>query len=214
MRSARAQVPPRADEIARYEGVHAAVAKADAAGLKALLAANPKPDLSKADGHGRTAYHVAAHRGDLAMMRALVKAGADPKAFDSQRYDAITIAAVNNDEAAVRLAIELGGDAKAVTSPYDGTALIAAAHLGHDGVVRALIEAGSPLDHVNNLGWTAVIEAIVLGDGGPRHIACLKALLDAGANPDLADGHGTLPVKLAQGRGFTAMVALIEAKRR
>ena len=52
-------------------------------------------------------------------------------------------------------------------SPYDGTALIAAAHLGHHEVVRALVEAGAPLDHVNNLGWTALIEAVILGDGGP-----------------------------------------------
>jgi ankyrin repeat protein len=55
--------------------------------------------------------------------------------------------------------------------PYQGTALIAAAHLGHDDVVRKLIAAKAPLDHVNNLGWTAVIESIVLGDGGTRHVA-------------------------------------------
>ena len=35
--------------------------------------------------------------------------------------------------------------------------------LGHDGVVRQLIAAGAPLDHVNNLHWTALIESIVLG---------------------------------------------------
>ena len=52
-----------------------------------------------------------------------------------------------------------GASAKLTTSRYDGTALIAAAHLGHDGVVRQLIAAGAPLDHVNNLHWTAVIEA-------------------------------------------------------
>ena len=69
-----------------------------------------------------------------------------------------------------------------MTSRYDGTALIAAAHLGHDGVVRQLIAAGAPLDHVNNLHWTAVIESIVLGNGGPRHQATLKALIDAKAN--------------------------------
>ncbi len=204
-----AQVPPSAAEIARYTGVHAAVAAGDKARLDALLAATPKPDLKAVDGNGRTAFHVAAHRGDLAMMRALVKAGADPRAFDNQRYDAITIAAVNDDEKAVRLALELGGDAKAVTSPYDGTALIAAAHLGHDGVVRVLIEAGSPLDHVNNLAWTALIESIVLGNGGARHIACLKALLDAGANPNLADGSGTSPLRLAKGRGYTEMAKLL-----
>ena len=85
-----------------------------------------------------------------------------------------------------------------MTSRYDGTALIAAAHLGHDGVVRQLIEAGAPLDHVNNLHWTALIEAIVLGNGGPRHEATLQALVDAGANTQLADREGRTPLALAR----------------
>ena len=69
----------------------------------------------------------------------------------------------------VNLAITAGADTNLITSPYEGTALIAAAHLGHVEVVRALIDGKAPLDHVNNLGWTAHIEAIVLGDGGPSH---------------------------------------------
>ena len=44
-----------------------------------------------------------------------------------------------------------------------------------------LIVAGAPLDHVNNLGWTALIESIVLGDGGERHTDTLRALVEAGA---------------------------------
>ena len=85
---------------------------------------------------------------------------ADLNALDHDRYDVLTIAAVADDEAMVRLAIAAGADTGLVTSRYDGTALIAAAHLGHDGVVRALIEGGAPLDHVNNLHWTALIEAV------------------------------------------------------
>ena len=74
----------------------------------------------------------------------------------------------------LKLAIASGGNTRAITSPYKGTALIAAAHLGHAEVVEALIAAKAPLDHVNNLGWTALIEAIVLGDGGPRHQATVE----------------------------------------
>ena len=105
--------------------------------------------------------------------------------------------------------LELGASAKLTTSRYDGTALIAAAHLGHDGVVRQLIAAGAPLDHVNNLHWTALIESIVLGDGGLRHVATLKALVDAGANTQLADRQGRTPLALARERGFRAMVDIL-----
>ena len=82
--------------------------------------------------------------------------GADPNALDAQRYDIITIAAVNNDLEMLKIALEGGGNARAITSPYDGTALIAAAHLGHVEIVRTLIAAKAPLNHVNNLGWTAL----------------------------------------------------------
>ena len=110
-----------------------------------------------------------------------LRAGADPNALDGDRYDMVTIAAVANDPPRWRRRSRIGNRATNVTSRYDGTALIAAAHLGHVDVVRILIRAGAPLDHVNNLGWTALIESIVLGDGGPRHTATLAALVDAGA---------------------------------
>jgi uncharacterized protein len=147
-------------------------------------------------------------------VRALIKAGANHAAFDNDRYDAVTIAAVADDEDTLRMLLAEGASAKLTTSRYDGTALIAAAHLGHDGVVRQLIAAGAPLDHVNNLHWTATIEAVVLGDGGPRHQAVLKALLDAGASTKLADREGRTPLQLARARGTTAMVQLLEAARR
>ena len=77
-------------------------------------------------------------------------------------------------------------------------------------MVRQLIAAGAPLDHVNNLHWTAVIEAIVLGDGGPRHQATLKALIDAGANTWLTDREGRTPLELARARGYVEMAVLLE----
>jgi len=61
-------------------------------------------------------------------------------------------------------------------------------------VVQILIKAGASLDHINNLRWTALIESIVLGDVGPNHIACLKALIDAGANVNIPDGSGVSPL--------------------
>ncbi len=206
---AAAQVPPNTTDLRLYTGLHAAAANGDATEIERLAKAGGT--LEASDARGRTPLHVAAHRGHHAAARALLKAGANPNAFDAQRYDAITIASVVNDVEMLKLAIAGGGNPKAITSPYDGTALIAAAHLGHAEVVRVLIAAGAPLDHVNNLGWTALIESIVLGPGGAEHTATLEALVKAGANVNLADRAGSTPLKLARTLGYMRMVAILEA---
>ena len=203
-----AQVPPSASEIAAYTGLHAAAAKGDTAEIEKLLKSGAPVDAR--DGYARTPLHVAIYRSQGPAAVALIKGGADPNTLEAQKYDIVTIASVADDVPMLKLALANGGKATNITSPYVGTALIAAAHLGHDEVVRTLIAAKAPLDHVNNLGWTALIESIVLGDGGKRHTASLDALVKAGANVNLADRNGTTPLKLAQGRGYMEMAAILE----
>ena len=203
-----AQTAPSATEVARYTGLHAAAQRGDTAALQQALAA--KADVNTRDAHGRTPLHVATFAKQRDAIRVLVKAGAELGALENDRYDAVTIAAVADDEETLRVLLELGASAKLTTSRYDGTALIAAAHLGHDGVVRQLIQAGAPLDHVNNLHWTALIESIVLGNGGARHVASLRALLEAGASTRLTDREGRTPLALAQARGYAEMVRLLQ----
>jgi uncharacterized protein len=207
----QAQVGPSTSESARYQGLHAAAHAGDAARIAKLAAGGA--DLNARDGNGRTPLHVATFAKQRAAVQALAKAGANLNLLENDRYDAVTIASVANDEETLRLLLSLGASAKQVTSRYDGTALIAAAHLGHAGVVQQLIAAGAPLDHVNNLHWTATIESIVLGDGGARHQATLKALIAAGANLQLADREGRTPLQLAQSRGYGEMVKMLEAAR-
>jgi uncharacterized protein len=203
---ASAQTPPTAAEAAAYSGLHAAAWRGD---VVPIARATPAL-LRQRDAHGRTPLHVATFARQRAAIEALAKAGAELGALENDRYDAVTIAAVADDEETLRTLLSLGASAKLVTSRYDGTALIAAAHLGHDGVVRQLIAAGAPLDHVNNLHWTAAIEAVVLGNGGARHQATLKALIDAKANLQLADRSGRTPLQLARERGYAEMVAMLE----
>ncbi|RYF43926.1 MAG: ankyrin repeat domain-containing protein [Comamonadaceae bacterium] len=205
---ATAQTGPTPSEAAAYKGMHAAAHRGDSALIEKLAKAGA--DLNTRDSHGRTPTHVAAFARQREAIRSLAKAGANLDLLEHDRYDAVTIAAVADDEETLRTLLALGASARQVTSRYDGTALIAAAHLGHDGVVRQLIAAGAPLDHVNNLHWTAAIEAVVLGDGGPRHQRALAALIAAGANLKLADRQGMTPLQLARTRGYTAMAGMVE----
>jgi len=206
------QVPPTALEISRYSGLHAAAYAGDLARIRSEVASNA--DLDLRDAYGRTPVHVATFPQRREAIRVLAEAGAKLDLLENDRYDAVTIAAVADDEETLRVLLSLGASARQITSRYDGTALIAAAHLGHDGVVRQLIAAGAPLDHVNNLHWTAVIESIVLGDGGPRHQATLRALLDAGADVRITDREGRTPLSLAKARGFREMERMLESAGR
>ena len=206
---ASAQVAPSPGQIKNYSGLLAAAHSGDSAKIKALLKKQVPPDIR--DPQQRTPLHVATFARQRDAIRLLAGAGANLDAVEFQHYDAVTIAAVADDEETLRLLLQLGAGAGNTSSPYAGSALIAAAHLGHVGVVQQLINAGAPLDHVNNLHWTALIEAVVLGDGGPRHTEIVRLLLASGADRRLTDRNGNTPLMLARARGFAVMVQLLEA---
>jgi uncharacterized protein len=203
-----AQTPPSERELRIYAGLHDAAARGDVAEIEKLIAEGEKPNIQ--DSKSRTPLHVATFMRKHDAARALLRLGADPNALDAERYDIVTIAAVNSDLDMLKIALEGGGNARAITSPYDGTALIAAAHRGHVDVVRALIAAKAPLNHVNNLGWTALLEAVVLGNGGKDHTAVVEALVKAGADVTVPDRHGTTAVGHARTRGYSQIARILE----
>lgn len=194
----QAQVAPSDTEIAVYKGLQKAAVAADIAAIR--QAGKNQTQLDARDGYGRTPLMVAAYTKQTDTATALIVAGADLDALDRDLYDVVTIVSVANDVTMLKLVLASGAKAGQMTSLYDGTALIAAAHLGHVEVVRTLIAVGAPLDHVNNLNWTALIESIVLGVGGQNHIACLMALVEAGADENIADGNGVQPLSTACSR--------------
>ena len=204
---ALAQTAPTVAEARSFSGLLKAAHEGDAAEVRRLAKAGA--DLEERDGRDRTAVLVAAYASQDDALAALAEAGADLNAQDIQGYDAVTIAAVADDPDLMSLALSLGNRPDNIHWNWNGTALIAASHLGHDEVVRRLIAAGSPLDHVNNLGWTALIEAVVLGDGGPRHQATVRALVDAGADRSIADPSGNTPLMLAEDRGYAEIAAIL-----
>ncbi len=205
---AKAQTPPSPGELAAYTGLYRAVVSGSASEIGKFAA--DKAALAATDSNGRTPLHVATFLKRREVIALLIKAGAKKAALDNHKYDAVTIAAVADDPQTLKTLLDNGASAKLITSIYDGTALIAAAHLGHEECVRLLIRAGAPLDHVNNLTWTALMESIVLGNGGKRHQATLKYLLDAKANANIADRQGVSPLAHARALGYGEMVKMLE----
>jgi ankyrin repeat protein len=208
-----AQTAPSDSDLRIYAGIFEAAAKGDAAEIERLAASGANPNSQ--DSRSRTPLMVAALFRRHEAARALIHHGANPNARDNQRYDILTVAAVNDDGEMLGILLAAGANPRAIAGPYDSTALIAAAHLGHTRIVEALIAARAPLDHINNLGWTALAQAIVLGSGSPGHVASVAALVRAGADVNITDRQGLRAIDHAKGRarsggGYGEMVRILE----
>src|SRR5215468_1018102 len=204
----QAQQAPTDRDIAIYAGLHAAAANGDVAEIEKLIADGENPNIQ--DANSRTPLLVAAFRKHYAAVEALLKRGANANARDMQGFDLLTLAAVNNDLQLLKIALAAGADPRRVTGPLDGTALISAAHLGHVEIVRALIEAKAPLDHVNRMGWTALIIAVLLGNNSKGHIETVELLVKAGADTEIKDRQGATALGHAKARGYPDMVKILE----
>ena len=206
--SVMAQTPPSDHDLGIYAGLHAAAATGDVATIEQLVGDGEKPNLQ--DSRSRTPLIVAAFRRQHAAVETLLRLGANPNARDSDGYDALTIAAVNNDVDTLKAVLAGGGDARAAIGRDKGSALISAAQLGFVDIVRALIDAKADIDHVNARGWSALITAVVLGNGDRAHTDVVEALVAAGADGDIKDSLGKKALDYARSRGYTDMVPILQ----
>jgi uncharacterized protein len=190
----------------------AAARDGDAATVEQLLAAGAS--VHARDANGMTALIAAAWRNHLEVACALIEAGADVNAKDDTVQSAYLIATSEGYLELLEMTLEAGADVCSLDS-YRGTGLIRAAERGHVDVVARLLETDIAVDHVNRLGLTALLEAIMFGDGGPRHTEVVRLLVAVGADPNLTDGNGVSPLAHANQRGYAEMAAiLVEAGAR
>jgi len=184
-----------------------AAERGDTAGALRLIADGA--DINLQDARGRTPVMAATHANRVETVGALISAGADINVRDNLKDNPFLYAGAEGLLDILQLLIAAGPDTR-ITNRFGGTALIPAAERGHVAVVETLLtHTDVDVNHINNLGWTALLEAVVLSDGGPRHQQIVQLLIDHAADVTIADKDGVTPLQHAHKRGFAEIARML-----
>jgi ankyrin repeat protein len=182
--------------------------RGDVETIKSLL--NEDVYIHAQDKEGRCALVAAAYRNHLEIADLLIAAGADVNMKDNTLQSAYLISTSDGFTELLKKTLEAGADVHC-TDSYNGTGLIRAADRGHVEIIRELLKTDIRVNHINRIGWTALLEAIILGDGGKRHTEVVRLLVDAGADVNLPDKDGVSPLAHAKSRNFTSIIKILES---
>ena len=184
-----------------------AVAKRDINLVTKILTSHPNLELK--DEKGRTALLLATYNNDTEIAKLLIDAGADVNAQDNMLNSPFLYAGASGFLSIVKMCLANGADFN-VFNRYGGSALIPAAERRHLDVVNLLVNTpGYPIDHVNNLGWTALLEAIILGADRKVQVEIVRSLVDGGCDVNIADKDGVTPLEHAKKRSLNEIVVIL-----
>lgn len=181
----------------------------DLAGTKTAL--ENGTNVNTTDSQKNSLLLIATRNSFVEMAQLLVSYGADVNQQSTNLDSAFLYAGASGQTELVQLFLENGARFD-VFNRYNGSALIPACERGHIATVRLLANtANYPIDHVNKLGWTALMEAVVLGDGSEKFQQVIEILKKAGAKLDIPDHDGITPIQHAKERGFTEIVKILSS---
>ncbi|MGM7637195.1 ankyrin repeat domain-containing protein [Bacillus sp. Hm123] len=159
-------------------------------------------NINTQDSEGRTATMIATYNNDVETAKLLIDAGADVNIQDNMGNNPFLYAGAEGYIDILKLTIEAGAD-PAITNRYGGTALIPASEHGYVNVVKELLtNTDTDVNHINNLGWTALLEAIILNDGDEKQQQTVQLLIDYGADVNIPDKDHVTPLQHAREKGF------------
>jgi ankyrin repeat protein len=169
-----------------------AVARADKAGVRALLQKNADVNAPQVD--GTTALHWAAQADDLETAELLIRAGAKVMQPNQAGATPLLLACINGSAAMIETLVKAGAGVNAPLTRSGDTALMIASRSGKVGAVKVLLDAGSKVNAREDWGGTTAM----MWAAAERHPAVVKLLIERGADVNARSNF----VPSASGRGF------------
>lgn len=161
------------------------------------------------DAQKRTTLQIAAMNQYYDLVQYLILVGVDLDAQDNMSLNPFLWGCIHNDLKLVKIMVDAGADLNKLTR-FGGNGLTPAAEKGNLEVVEYLLTCTdiNP-NHTNYLGWTALIEAIILNDGGAKQQKIVELLLSHGADPNMVDAYGKTPLTLAKEKGYMEIAEIV-----
>ena len=170
-------------------------------------------DANSKDQNNKSLLLIATEANDLKMAGLLTDYKADVNQQDNRQDSPFLLAGASGHTELVKLFLTKGARFD-IFNRYNGTALIPACERGHVDVVKMLSNTKDfPIDHVNRLGWTALMEAVVLGNGSAKYVEIVQMLVDAGCDINIPDKDGVTALEHAGSRNYTGIVKALQKKK-
>jgi uncharacterized protein len=155
---------------------------------------------------GTTALHWAADHDDLAMARALIRAGANVKTANRYGVTPIYSAAVHGNAAMIELLLNAGGDPN-IALPEGESPLMTAARTGKAEAVRLLLARGAAVNAAER--WKQQTALMWAAHEGNAEVA--RILIEAGASVSARSIFGWTPLLFAARQGQIATIDALVA---
>ncbi len=158
----------------------------------------------------QTAVLIAAMNKEYETVQFLIEQGANLNLQDETCLNPFLWGCLQNDLTLVRMMVKAGVNLD-VTTRFGGVGITPAAEKGYVEIVKELLETTEiNVNHTNTVGWTPLLEAIVLNDGGQKQQEIIRLLLEYGANPNMSDKYGKTPLTLAKEKGYAQIAAILQ----
>ena len=187
-----------------------AVSDADLDLVKKIVA-DKSYDINEVNQQNESALLIATHDNNVEIAKVLIDHGADVNQQDNIEDSPYLYAGAQGKTDILAYMMKNSQPDQTVYNRFGGNTIIPAAEKGHLETVKLILEDGkADINHQNNFGYTALIEAVALTDGSKVFQEIVAELLKYDADVTLKDNSGRTAADYAKEMGYGNILKMLE----